>query len=96
MTQDMEDSILDKKASLCLSISQQPMTLPDITASLASCCDCYMTDTWSSGPHDHGFGWQLQLHPYQQKWHAERVATPQEWRSTRICPVTPYLQHLHL
>jgi len=33
---------------LCLSISQQPTTLQRIAVSPASCCDFYLTDTWSA------------------------------------------------
>jgi len=37
---------LRRRLELCLSTSQQPTTLFDIAASPASCCDCYLPDTW--------------------------------------------------
>ena len=37
-----------RRLELYLSISQQPTTLHDISASLARCCNCYLTDTWSA------------------------------------------------
>ena len=39
---------LRRRPELCLSISQQPATQYDIVVSPASCCNCYMIDTWSA------------------------------------------------
>ena len=52
--QDIEDSFsTKKKARVCLSNSQQPVTLYGIAASPASYCDC----NWQAhGPHDLGDG----------------------------------------
>jgi len=49
LTQDIQHSFLaKKKVELCLSISQQPTILYEITTSPASYCDCYLTRTWSA------------------------------------------------
>ena len=48
---------------------------------------------WTHGPHDHGDGWQSQLHPHYWKWQKKQVTTPQERRPTGICPGAPSLQH---
>jgi len=38
---------LKRRPELCLSTSQQPTTLYGTAASPASCCDCWLIDTWS-------------------------------------------------
>jgi len=46
------------------------------------------------GPHDHGDGWQSQLHYHQGKRQKKQVTSHQERRPTGICPGASSLQHL--
>jgi len=39
---------LKRMPELCLSTSQQPTTPYETAASPASCCDCWLIDTWST------------------------------------------------
>ena len=65
-----------------------------IVASPASCCDCYLTDTWSAWL----WGWlAIAASPLPQITANEAGydATPRNRRPTGIRPGTPSLQHLH-
>ena len=79
-----------KRPELCLSTSQQPTTLRHrgLTCKLLQ-----LLPDKTYGPHDHGDGWQSQLHPHHWKRQKKQVTTPHERRPTGICPGTPSFQH---
>jgi len=85
-------SRLRRRPEMCLTISQQPVTLHGTSASPANYCNFYLTDTWSA------WSWRwlvIAASPLPLATATEQVVTPQERHPTEIRPGTPSL-HLHL